>query len=218
MDWAENALFPIFVIALGIIMEKEYPSRRSWLGTCIAFLGFSLFLIPAVKATTPVHHFYVYAVLLPLLGAGGSAVSIMTMSRLSKKGIGRFYAMAVRYALPNLLLLIFSLLYGNSHNLTWLGILAAFIIGAGLMNGALYAALVVLKESGAFLLAVFVMLVPVATTCGERLFGLYTRSSIFYFGAAMILTGVAFIEFSGIFRNSWMKIKQRRDKFIRLTQ
>lgn len=138
MDWAENALFPIFVIALGIIMEKEYPSGKTWLGASVAFFGFTLFLVPAVKSTIPVPHFYVYAILLPLLGAGGSAVSIMTMSRLSKKGVSRFYAMAIRYALPSFLLLIFSLLYGNAQSLTGLGILATLVIGAGLMNGALY--------------------------------------------------------------------------------
>jgi drug/metabolite transporter (DMT)-like permease len=226
-DWLETAFFSVFVIILGLTLEKEHPPALKWVGVVIALLGVTVFFSHQIKMILGGSSLRLWEVMLfAVMGALGSAFSVILMGRLVHRyNVGRFYAMAIRYGTPSILLVMvvsfytMAIRYGTpailllavpfmgKFLLTTLGFIGSIFVGSVLINATLYFALVTLKKLGPISLGVFLILVPVMTTFWVWL--IYRpphRQDVYYLGATMILLGAVVCEFGW----RWFKVVGRR--------
>lgn len=199
---------------MGLTLEKEHPPVLKWVGVVIALIGVTVFFLPMIKEVFGGSSSLWKVLLFASMSALGSAFSIILMGRLANRyNIGRFYAMAIRYGTPAILMLVvvpckslIAPLESNDASLTTFGFLGSIFIGSVLVNATLYFALVTLKKLGPTSLGFFLIPIPVMTTFWVWLIYRPERQDVYYLGAAIILLGVAVCEFGW----RWFKVVGRR--------
>ncbi|MEM6485380.1 MAG: hypothetical protein AAF662_10400 [Pseudomonadota bacterium] len=195
-DWLEHALFPVFMLlALWLIaLLKTRGDRRKTdsqianflsvpkaLGYFLALIGFGVIVysFPHKRLTSDAP-MWVYMGILPILGAIGSAFSIVLIADAVRAGLGRFYCVAARYALVAVVVLSTAIWTDAGMQLSGFAIVSALFVGVVLINATLLIALKIVDDSsnmGPWSLSMLQLLVPVATTFGSLLTN--SRDAIF---------------------------------------
>ena len=195
-DWMEKALNPFFMYVVAFILLRERPTINGLLSLGISLVGYVLFLLPSITVGFELNEFLTMGVCLPALGALGSAIGYLSMRKLTQDGIGKFYAISLRYLPVSFLALGLALWKGNAGTMSTTMVLGAMVIGSLFFNCVLFFALIVMERLGTLWLAQFLLAVPILTTIWERLLHLadYSMRADFWIGAMIIFAGAVLGE------------------------